>query len=987
MRRILLHIGVLIMVILATVRLQGQSIVMGTVFEQDGISPIEGATIAFSGITEMGDTLFYQFVSDTIGLYEADIEAGLYHVWASAEGYETAFLADSLSVLSDTTLTDVNFVLHEILHPVSYVAARHFVSDLVRISWSMHEPLLYEDFETGDFGKFAWDNAISGFPWTIDSTHAYEGSYCMKSTCEGQDEGLSEIEVSVYVPLAGEMSFFSMVSSEASWDVGLFYIDDVKLMECSGSATWEEHHFAVSVGEHTFRWSYRKDASTNDGEDCFYVDYIHFYQVDSTKMSGPSKAECSFQYFDLYRSRFDEDPVMLVSHLTDTVFMEMNWGNLPWGKYRWGVSCYYEGNRSVSDTVWSAFLDKEMTTGFELNATTNVGLSAEGAQVFLDSENFDYQCFVDSDGKAVIPNVYRGNYMLRVHLDGYVDYVSDTLISVMEPIQIEIELEEALNYIDSLYVSSTGWAMWHVSDTMNRGLQCFEILLDSVLVGSTLSTAFQFDVDTLMEGKTYHVQVRPVYLSGSCDWVAFDWVYHLCFDFPATINGLQWSVYDETIMLSWQYPENDSVMGAVLYRNGIYIGYTEADFYVDDEAMLEDDLVYCIRMVYGGELDGDYYSMSCDECVIASFPAYCDPPTKLEAENYYDNESDFGTLIYWGDRPAPINKWLHYDNGIFKNSVGGDDETVIFWSVRFDAEDLIDYQGTELKKISLFDISAGSYQLWVYVGGDEAPDNMVVFQEMTLTGSFSWHEQTIYPALEIPLKEPIWIVVGQQGLSRPAAACDDMGNPDGRWVSLNGTEWHDLHYFNLHYTWMLRAFVSNRRGIMQPLNNDGFSLYQYNLYRSFDNVDYQKIATVPAVEGQLYYRYRDVLTGNPNSKFFYKLTALYFSEEGEECESDYAASLHYPDQNFVMVDDHWGTIENQVGVLRIYPNPTSDVLYVEADAMVHLNLFNSMGQCVMDKDVVGDALQIDLSGFSDGIYLLGVTTENGILCKRFVLSR
>jgi len=986
MKYILFRIGFLVMMILATIRLQGQSVVSGTVYEQDSISTIEGATISFSGITELGDTLLYQFFSDTIGFYEADIEAGVYQVSAFADGYETTSLPDSLMVVADTTLVDVNFVLHELLLPVRYVAARHYAGDLVRLSWSMYEPRLYEDFETGDFGKFSWDNTISGFPWAIDSTQAYEGSCCMKSTCEGQDNGLSEIEVSVYVPLAGEMSFFSKVSSEASWDVGLFYIDGVKLMELSGNMAWEEHRFAISEGEHTFRWSYRKDASTNDGDDCFYVDCIHFYEDANAKCPIP-KQERSFQYYDLYRSRFDEQPVMLVSHLTDTMFMEMNWSNLPWGQYRWGVSCYYEGNRGVSDTIWSAFLDKEMTTQFVLEATTNVGLSAEGAQVYLDSEGFNYQCLVGSDGSAILPDVYRGSYTLRVHLDGYVDYISDTLVSVMEPTQVEIMLEEALNCVDSLYVSSTGWAMWHVSDTLNRGLQYFEIQLDSMVVGNTSSTFFQLDVDGLVAGNSYLVQVRPVYLSGSCGWAAFDWIYHPCSDFPASINGLQWSVNDEKIVLSWQYPENDSVMGCRLYRNGDYMGYTEADFFVDEEALLQDDLDYCIRMVYGGDFDGGYYSMSCEECVIATFPAYCDPPTKLEAENYYESESDFGTLVYWGDRPAPIYQWLQYDNGVYKNSIGGGDETVIFWSVRFDAEDLIEYQDTELKKISLFDISAGSYQLWVYVGGDLAPRTMVMFQEMTLNGSFSWHEQTITPAIEIPENEPVWIVVGQQGLSRPAAACDDMGDQDGRWVSLNGTEWHDLHYYNMYYTWMLRAFVSNRRGEVLPIGNDGFSLYQYNLYRSYNNVDYQQIASVPAVEGLAYYQYRDVLTDNPNDRFFYKLTALYYSEEGEECESDYAASLYYPDQNYVVVDNHWKTAENQVNGLNLYPNPTSDVVFVEAEAMSHVKLFNAMGQCVMDKDLAGSVLQIDLSSYSEGVYLLSVTTKKAILSRRFVLSR
>ena len=113
-----------------------------------------------------------------------------------------------------------NTPLRDLALPVRYVSARQFTDDLVRISWSMHDPLLVEDFETGDFSRFPWNNNLSDHPWTIDTLQAYEGHFCMKSTCEGVGGGISQIEVSVYVPLEGQMSFFSKISSESPWDMG-----------------------------------------------------------------------------------------------------------------------------------------------------------------------------------------------------------------------------------------------------------------------------------------------------------------------------------------------------------------------------------------------------------------------------------------------------------------------------------------------------------------------------------------------------------------------------------------------------------------------------------------------------------------------------------------------------------------------------------------------------------------------------------------------
>ena len=152
--------------------------------------------------------------------------------------------------------------------------------------------------------------------------------------------------------------------------------------------------------------------------------------------------------------------------------MDMNWGSLPWGQYRWGVSCYYEGNRGHSDTIWSAYLDKDMNTTLEIQGSTNVGLAPAGATVSLsshDGQGHDYQATLDANGHLLMP-VYRDEYNVRVHLDGYLDYVSDSAVSVFAPTQLEIELEEAMPGVDSLYVSNTGWAIWSLEEAQNRDL-------------------------------------------------------------------------------------------------------------------------------------------------------------------------------------------------------------------------------------------------------------------------------------------------------------------------------------------------------------------------------------------------------------------------------------------------------------------------------------------------------------------------------------
>ena len=980
MRKLMLFLTLLASLLVGSRQAMGQVLVYGEVDEQDWLTPIEHATVTFSGVDVYGDTLVYQLITDSLGYFADSVNAGIYRVWASAEGYVTEYEPDSLEIEEGQFFEGLYFVLHEIYHPVCYVAARPYANDLVRVNWSMHEPMLYEDFESGDFSRFNWNNTLSDHPWAIDTTHAYEGSFSMKSTCEGVGNGVSQIEVSVYVPIDGQMSFYSKISSENPWDMGRFYLDGVKKMECAGEEGWTEHQFDISVGEHVFRWDYVKDASTDVGDDCFYVDCIRFYQEDGAK---PTR---SFQYYDLFRSRFEEEPVMMASHLTDTVFMDMNWGSLPWGQYRWGVSCYYEGNRGHSDTIWSAYLDKDMTTTLEIQGSTNVGLPPAGATVSLtshDGQGHEYQSTLDANGHLLMP-VYRDEYDVRVHLEGYMDYVSDSAVSIFAPTQLEIELEEAMPGVDSLYVSYTGWAIWSMEEVQYRDLQYFEIKLNGEMIGTTTATTFQFDVSQLDEGDLCTAQVRPVYLSGTCDWKSCQWVYRPCSDFSGP-TGLTWMLLNEALQLSWVYPEGD-LLGAMLFRDGEFLGFTEEDSFLDETVELHGEVEYCLRLVYDGPTDGTYYAMSCEQCTVAVFPAYCDPPVKLDGMPYYEDDEDHGALVSWGERPEPINQWLHFDNGEFKRSLGGDDEPRIFWAIRFEAEDLAEYVGTALKKVKLYDVGAGTYQLWIYVGGDTAPRNLVRSQNMALTNAQAWHEETISPAYEIPENEPLWIVVGQQGLSRPAAACQDMGDANGRWVSLDGATWTDMHTFNMHYTWMLRAFVTNQAGREMALDKEGYILQQYNLYRSFDNADYQQVASVPAVEGQLYYEYRDNLAEDDHEDVYYRLTAFYLADNGETCESDYATTLNNPDQNYVAID-LTATDEYQALDFKLYPNPTNGQITIALEGTQKVVVYNTLGQALLSKETNGDVLQLNLSGFEDGLYWIKVMAQNGTAVRSFVISR
>ena len=151
-------------------------------------------------------------------------------------------------------------------------------------------------------------------------------------------------------------------------------------------------------------------------------------------------------------------------------------------------------------------------------------------------------------------------------------------------------------------------------------------------------------------------------------------------------------------------------------------------------------------------------------------------------------------------------------------------------------------------------------------------------------------------------------------------------------------------------------------------------------------MEYQQIASVPAVDGQLYYEYRDNLAEDGHEDVYYRLTAFYLADNGETCESDFAASLNDPEQNYISID-LTSTEENLESSLKLYPNPTNGLITIELEGLQKVMVYNALGQALLNKEASRDVLQLDLSGFEDGLYWIKVMAQSGTMVRSFVISQ
>jgi len=61
---------------------------------------------------------------------------------------------------------------------------------------------------------------------------------------------------------------------ENNWDFLYFSIDGTELQRWDGQVDWREESYPVSIGVHTFSWTYSKDGSVSHYADAGWIDFI-----------------------------------------------------------------------------------------------------------------------------------------------------------------------------------------------------------------------------------------------------------------------------------------------------------------------------------------------------------------------------------------------------------------------------------------------------------------------------------------------------------------------------------------------------------------------------------------------------------------------------------------------------------------------------------------------------------------------------------------
>ncbi len=235
---------------------QAQQVTLtGTVLDAVSAQPIQNATISFPS-TSISDVS-----TDAQGKYSITIPENTYQIKCYKNGYAQQVKTDTITVTNHV----VDFALLE--------------SDAITFETEIPSEITF----SGDAN------------WVRSTDEAYEGSYSIKSGDISDDQ--TSVMTLTASTQAGNISFYKKVSCEDGsnddWDYLKFEIDGQEKGRWDGEVNWSQETYTISAGNHTFKWSYIKDGSQDDGSDCAWVDYIELpanqpttYSVSFTVKNG-----------------------------------------------------------------------------------------------------------------------------------------------------------------------------------------------------------------------------------------------------------------------------------------------------------------------------------------------------------------------------------------------------------------------------------------------------------------------------------------------------------------------------------------------------------------------------------------------------------------------------------------------------------------------------------------------------------------------------
>ena len=339
----------------------------------------------------------------------------------------------------------------------------------------------------------------------------------------------------------------------------------------------------------------------------------------------------------------------------------------------------------------------------------------------------------------------------------------------------------------------------YVGQTIQLAINCvssdaFALLIDDIALnipvtewGETITdiTTTSYQLEGLTPETTYEVQVQAVFDENVSEWTSTTFT---TLEKVPSPTGLAAEAYSRTAELSWT--ENGEATSWEICLNDDEENLIAADSNPFTLTGLTPETEYTAKVrAINGE-DKSKWSIAATFTTDIAAPAPTDlavEPAAKTAEVTWEGDPSVASFeLQYAEATA---LWNQYDNGTYASGVGlGGGE--FSWGVMFPAGT---YSGNILSKVSVYDVTAMTGTVTIYNDdATNAPTDAIATKDVTLTGAGEFIEIS-FDNLELDATKNVWVIFyNASGENYPAAASVDVtGDPNGRWVELNGT-WYDM---------------------------------------------------------------------------------------------------------------------------------------------------------------------------------------------------
>jgi len=493
------------------VNVSGFGYINGYVYEQDGVTPIEGVTITMTGVDEFGVERSYEFTTDENGYYTYDTDTygvyvGTYTVEATIDGYQSDSQDDV--TVAYNTWAEAIFTLTE-----SYTAPQNVVAveddETAVITWEYQGNRSLQSFNiyrtnAYNFGPYETGNTeiiaqgVTGLSY-IDETWAElqqgEGSYKygVSAVYEGnaaqptQNRGNRELTT-----LLSES--FDNSGLPAGWQVmglGTTNWSVSSSSNAGGTANelrlnWNPQFTGVSrmvmpavdlTGAENVVVSFKRSLNN-------YANG-HYLGVATSSDGGTTWNIAWQQYFSASQSAAQMTVPINTSDVgNDNVLICIFFSGSSYNINYWYFDdilitaeiAISEPVQSVneSEIVWSEPLDinMEIENGVDITVTLNNGESPEGVQVVLTNNDSGevIEVELDETGTYAWETFRKGDYNVSVTFNDDYSTVAEEEVSIWG----ETHLEYTLNYLVPMTTTAVAYPEDYGSAKVYNGGEAFD---------------------------------------------------------------------------------------------------------------------------------------------------------------------------------------------------------------------------------------------------------------------------------------------------------------------------------------------------------------------------------------------------------------------------------------------------------------------------------------------------------------------------------